>query len=218
MYECIRHGVDFVLAGSIRDDGPLPETMMDLLEAQERYAAALEGVKLVIVLSTMLHGIGVGEHAAIVGDGWCASTSIRPWSPSSPIADRTRPSASSPTSASSCISCTGGWSSPPGHLQKQPVASGSIRKSYNPSTVASGLSRKLQRKAGSYNLQPEATTATLPKTAVASGFSRKAQLRNPVRLNLIVREHSDPVFFEADYHDAQALHFEQPRSSIKHHS
>jgi hypothetical protein len=50
-----------VPAGSIRDDGPLPETMMDLLEAQERYAEALEGVKLVIVLSTMLHGIGVGN-------------------------------------------------------------------------------------------------------------------------------------------------------------
>jgi hypothetical protein len=61
MYECIRHGVDFVLAGSIRDDGPLPETVMDLIEAQDRYAAALEGVKLVLVLSTMLHGIGVGN-------------------------------------------------------------------------------------------------------------------------------------------------------------
>jgi hypothetical protein len=61
MYECIRHDVDFVLAGSIRDDGPLPETMMDLLEAQERYAQALEGVKLVLVLSSMLHGIGVGN-------------------------------------------------------------------------------------------------------------------------------------------------------------
>jgi lysine-ketoglutarate reductase/saccharopine dehydrogenase-like protein (TIGR00300 family) len=61
MYECIRHGVDFVLAGSIRDDGPLPETVMDLIEAQDRYAAALEGVRLVLVLSTMLHGIGVGN-------------------------------------------------------------------------------------------------------------------------------------------------------------
>jgi lysine-ketoglutarate reductase/saccharopine dehydrogenase-like protein (TIGR00300 family) len=61
MYECIRHDVAFVLAGSIRDDGPLPETMMDLVEAQDRYAAALENVKLVLVLSTMLHGIGVGN-------------------------------------------------------------------------------------------------------------------------------------------------------------
>jgi lysine-ketoglutarate reductase/saccharopine dehydrogenase-like protein (TIGR00300 family) len=61
MYECIRHGVDYVLAGSIRDDGPLPDTIMDLREAQDRYAKALEGVKLVLALSTMLHGIGVGN-------------------------------------------------------------------------------------------------------------------------------------------------------------
>jgi lysine-ketoglutarate reductase/saccharopine dehydrogenase-like protein (TIGR00300 family) len=61
MYECIRHGVDYVLAGSIRDDGPLPDTIMDLREAQDRYAKALDGVKLVLALSTMLHGIGVGN-------------------------------------------------------------------------------------------------------------------------------------------------------------
>src|SRR5207237_10055794 len=36
MYECIRHGVDYVLAGSIRDDGPLPDTLVNLVEAQDR--------------------------------------------------------------------------------------------------------------------------------------------------------------------------------------
>lgn len=61
MYECIRHNVDYVLAGSIRDDGPLPDTMMDLRLAQDAYAAALQNVKLVLALSTMLHGIGVGN-------------------------------------------------------------------------------------------------------------------------------------------------------------
>jgi lysine-ketoglutarate reductase/saccharopine dehydrogenase-like protein (TIGR00300 family) len=62
MYECVKHGVDFVLAGSIRDDGPLPETLMDLVEAQERYAAALsEDVQMVLMLSSMLHSIGVGN-------------------------------------------------------------------------------------------------------------------------------------------------------------
>jgi lysine-ketoglutarate reductase/saccharopine dehydrogenase-like protein (TIGR00300 family) len=61
MYECIARGVPYVLAGSIRDDGPLPETLMNLVEAQDRYAEALQGVKLVLVLSTMLHGIGVGN-------------------------------------------------------------------------------------------------------------------------------------------------------------
>jgi lysine-ketoglutarate reductase/saccharopine dehydrogenase-like protein (TIGR00300 family) len=61
LYECIRRGVPYVLAGSIRDDGPLPDTIMNLVEAQDRYADALQGVKLVLVLSTMLHGIGVGN-------------------------------------------------------------------------------------------------------------------------------------------------------------
>ncbi len=61
MYECIAHNVDYVLAGSIRDDGPLPDTIMDLREAQDRYAVALQDVRLVLSLSTMLHGIGVGN-------------------------------------------------------------------------------------------------------------------------------------------------------------
>jgi lysine-ketoglutarate reductase/saccharopine dehydrogenase-like protein (TIGR00300 family) len=61
MYECITHGVEYVLAGSVRDDGPLPDTMMDLVAAQDRYAEALKDVRLVLSLSTMLHGIGVGN-------------------------------------------------------------------------------------------------------------------------------------------------------------
>ena len=62
MYECVKRSVEFVLAGSIRDDGPLPETLMDLIEAQERYAAALaNNVQLVLMLSSMLHSIGVGN-------------------------------------------------------------------------------------------------------------------------------------------------------------
>jgi len=61
MFECIRRGVDYVLAGSIRDDGPLPDTVVNLVEAQDRYTDALRGVSLVLVLSTMLHGIGVGN-------------------------------------------------------------------------------------------------------------------------------------------------------------
>jgi lysine-ketoglutarate reductase/saccharopine dehydrogenase-like protein (TIGR00300 family) len=61
MHECIRRHVDFVLAGSIRDDGPLPDTIANIVEAQDRYTAALRGVTLVLVLSTMLHGIGVGN-------------------------------------------------------------------------------------------------------------------------------------------------------------
>ena len=61
MVECVRAGVDFVLAGSIRDDGPIVDTITDIVEAQDRYAEALASAGLVIVLSTMLHGIGVGN-------------------------------------------------------------------------------------------------------------------------------------------------------------
>ncbi|MEO1132714.1 MAG: TIGR00300 family protein [Cyanobacteria bacterium J06639_1] len=60
-YECIRHQVPFALAGSIRDDGPLPETQMDLIRAQEEYARLIEGAEMVLMLSTMLHSIGVGN-------------------------------------------------------------------------------------------------------------------------------------------------------------
>jgi lysine-ketoglutarate reductase/saccharopine dehydrogenase-like protein (TIGR00300 family) len=61
MHACHTHGVKYILAGSIRDDGPLPETMMDLIAAQDAYAAALEGVDVVVMLSSMLHSIGVGN-------------------------------------------------------------------------------------------------------------------------------------------------------------
>ncbi len=55
------HQVPCLLAGSIRDDGPLPETLMDLTAAQDAYAEALEGVDVVVMLSSMLHSIGVGN-------------------------------------------------------------------------------------------------------------------------------------------------------------
>jgi hypothetical protein len=53
--------VRYVLAGSIRDDGPLPDTLMDLVQAQQAYADALQGCEVVLMLSTMLHSIGVGN-------------------------------------------------------------------------------------------------------------------------------------------------------------
>ena len=61
MYECVRNSVPYVLAGSLRDDGPLPEAITDMNEAQEAYALMLEGAGLVLILSTMLHGIATGN-------------------------------------------------------------------------------------------------------------------------------------------------------------
>ena len=61
LYECVRAGVPYVLAGSIRDDGPLPDTEMDLAAAQAAYARAIEGADLILMLSSMLHAIGTGN-------------------------------------------------------------------------------------------------------------------------------------------------------------
>lgn len=61
MYECVTNNVPFCLAGSIRDDGPLPDTEMDLIQAQAEYARLLQGTDMILMLSSMLHSIGVGN-------------------------------------------------------------------------------------------------------------------------------------------------------------
>jgi lysine-ketoglutarate reductase/saccharopine dehydrogenase-like protein (TIGR00300 family) len=61
MYECIRQNVPFVLAGSIRDDGPLPEVITDSVVAQKTMRAQIEGVTLCLMIATTLHSIAVGN-------------------------------------------------------------------------------------------------------------------------------------------------------------
>jgi lysine-ketoglutarate reductase/saccharopine dehydrogenase-like protein (TIGR00300 family) len=61
MYECIINGIPFVLAGSIRDDGPIPDVVTDVVEAQRKYKQVLKDTKMVLMLSTMLHSIAVGN-------------------------------------------------------------------------------------------------------------------------------------------------------------
>jgi lysine-ketoglutarate reductase/saccharopine dehydrogenase-like protein (TIGR00300 family) len=61
MYECVKQDIPFVLAGSIRDDGPLPDVVTDVVEAQRRYKQVARGAKMVLMLSTMLHSIAVGN-------------------------------------------------------------------------------------------------------------------------------------------------------------
>jgi len=64
MYEATRRGIDVVLGGSVRDDGPLPEVVTDMVEAQRRMRAALVGVELCIMCATMLHAIATGNLLA----------------------------------------------------------------------------------------------------------------------------------------------------------
>ena len=61
MYECIINNIPFVLAGSIRDDGPIPDVVTDVVEAQRKYKQVLKDTKMVLMLSTMLHSIAVGN-------------------------------------------------------------------------------------------------------------------------------------------------------------
>ncbi|RUL87351.1 ornithine cyclodeaminase [Tautonia sociabilis] len=61
MYECIRSGVDYVLAGSIRDDGPLPDVITDTLAAQRAMRAAIKDVGFALLIASALHGIATGN-------------------------------------------------------------------------------------------------------------------------------------------------------------
>jgi lysine-ketoglutarate reductase/saccharopine dehydrogenase-like protein (TIGR00300 family) len=61
MFECITNNVPFILAGSIRDDGPIPDVIIDIVEAQRKYKQMLSGAKMVLMLSSMLHSIAVGN-------------------------------------------------------------------------------------------------------------------------------------------------------------
>jgi len=61
MHACVRHGVEVVLAGSLRDDGPLPEVITDVLEAQDRMRAAIRGVGFVLMAASALHSIATGN-------------------------------------------------------------------------------------------------------------------------------------------------------------
>ncbi|MCH8833063.1 MAG: TIGR00300 family protein [Thaumarchaeota archaeon] len=61
MYECVKRKIPLVLAGSIRDDGPLPDVIIDVITAQKKYKEVLKNAKLVIMISTMLHSIATGN-------------------------------------------------------------------------------------------------------------------------------------------------------------
>jgi lysine-ketoglutarate reductase/saccharopine dehydrogenase-like protein (TIGR00300 family) len=61
MYEAVKKGISFVLAGSIRDDGPLKDVYTDTLAAQRAYLDALKGAGMCLMLATALHSIAVGN-------------------------------------------------------------------------------------------------------------------------------------------------------------
>jgi hypothetical protein len=62
MYECVTHDVPFVLAGSIRDDGPLPDVITDMMEAQDAMKKHIAGCSMVLMIATLLHSVAVGNY------------------------------------------------------------------------------------------------------------------------------------------------------------
>jgi hypothetical protein len=61
MYTLVKTGTPYVLAGSIRDDGPLPDVITDVLEAQRVMRAHCQDAGACVMLSTMLHSIATGN-------------------------------------------------------------------------------------------------------------------------------------------------------------
>ena len=61
MYECIKNDVPFVLAGSIRDDDPLPDVITDTAKSQRIMRKYAQEVDMVIMIATMLHSIATGN-------------------------------------------------------------------------------------------------------------------------------------------------------------
>ena len=61
MYECIKNDVPYVLAGSIRDDGPLPDVITDTAESQKEMRKYAQKLDMVIMIATMLHSIATGN-------------------------------------------------------------------------------------------------------------------------------------------------------------
>ncbi len=61
MFECVRNRVPYLLAGSIRDDGPLPDVITDTIEAQKKMRSMIDGVTFALMIATTLHSIAVGN-------------------------------------------------------------------------------------------------------------------------------------------------------------
>ena len=61
MYECVRRRVPFVLGGSVRDDGPLPDVHTDVVQAADAMREAVAGVSVALMLASTLHAIATGN-------------------------------------------------------------------------------------------------------------------------------------------------------------
>ena len=61
MHACVKHNVDVLLTGSIRDDGPLPEVVTDSMEGQRLIRQKIQDVNFAVLMGTMFHSIAVAN-------------------------------------------------------------------------------------------------------------------------------------------------------------
>lgn len=61
MHDCVRHDVPYVLGGSVRDDGPLPDTIADVVAAADAMRRLLPGVEAALLLASTLHAVATGN-------------------------------------------------------------------------------------------------------------------------------------------------------------
>ena len=71
MYECVQHGVPFVLGGSVRDDGPLPDVITDVVAAADEMRVKVAGVGLALMLATTLHAVATGNLLPATVETFC---------------------------------------------------------------------------------------------------------------------------------------------------
>ncbi len=71
MYECVRSGTPFVLGGSVRDDGPLPDTIADVVVAADTMREHVPGVEVALMLASTLHGVATGNVLPASVEAFC---------------------------------------------------------------------------------------------------------------------------------------------------
>lgn len=71
MYECVRNRVPFVLGGSVRDDGPLPDVITDVIVAADAMRELLPGVEVALMLASTLHAIATGNLLPASVETYC---------------------------------------------------------------------------------------------------------------------------------------------------
>lgn len=75
MHACVTRGIPFVLAGSIRDDGPLPDVISDAVLAADAMRDRVQGVTVAVIVATTLHGVATGNMLPASVATFCVDTS-----------------------------------------------------------------------------------------------------------------------------------------------